>query len=84
MGLIVPPVAYWHDFPAPTMLSTVHEQGRLSADNQLSASKFHGVVVNTTVIPPVPSLAAWTMALLASCMAFVAWCSRWQWANRRS
>jgi hypothetical protein len=26
LGLIDPPVAYWHDLPAPTQLSTAHEQ----------------------------------------------------------
>ena len=36
-------------------------------------SKLNTVEINATLIPPVPSLAAWTMALLASCMAFVAW-----------
>ena len=33
---------------------------------------------------PIPTLAEWAMLLLVSCMAFLAWCSRWQWANRRS
>ena len=49
-----------------------------------SPFKLNTVEINATLIPPVPSLAVWTMALLVSCMAFLAWCSRWQWANRRS
>lgn len=49
-----------------------------------SLSKFNAVEIHATLIPPVPTLAEWALVLLASFMAFVAWLSRRQWANRRS
>lgn len=49
-----------------------------------SSVRFNAVEIHATLIPPVPTLAEWAMVFLASFMAFVAWRSRRQWANRRS
>lgn len=68
------------DFVYETML----QKDGLLSNWAPSTVRLNAVEINATLIPPVPTLADWALVLLASFMAFVAWRSLRQWANRRS
>jgi len=52
---------------------TMQRKNGLLSNWAPASVKFNAVEIHATLIPPVPTLAEWTLVLLASFMAFLAW-----------